>query len=79
MESCQVSFLTNISLASNIIKTCQILHHHILALEFDMEVFEKMLELLVWVPIFWSKHPTMHLDVEDSPPLKYLKWNLDCE
>ncbi len=42
-------FWTIFHLASNTVKACQSLQHHILALELDMEVFMKVLEPLVEV------------------------------
>ncbi len=43
----QILCLTIFHLASNIVKASQSLGHHILALEFDMEVFMEVLEPLV--------------------------------
>jgi hypothetical protein len=54
--------------AGNNIKTCQILQHHILALEPDMEVFEEVLQPLVEIPHPMGKRCTIGLDDENSPP-----------
>jgi hypothetical protein len=47
MESFPISFLIEIAHANNNIRVRQILHHHILALESNMEVFEELLGPLV--------------------------------
>ncbi len=64
------SILNDIFHATKIIKACQILHHHILALELDMDVFKEVLEPFIKVPIPKAKHPTMPLDYLDSKALK---------
>lgn len=57
MESYPISFLIDIAHANNNIRVCHILHHHILALESNMEVFEEVLGPLVQVRIPQGKHP----------------------
>jgi len=53
--------------------------HHVLALKLDMDIFTKVLEPLVIVPIPKASCPFVHIDDEDSPMFRQFKENLDCE
>jgi hypothetical protein len=70
MQLFQILILNDICHASKNIEACQILHHHILALELDMDVFKEVLEPYIEVPIPKAKRPTMPLDCLDSKVLQ---------
>jgi hypothetical protein len=63
----------------NIIKACQILRYHILALELDMVIFEEVIEPLVRVPIPKAKNLFVPLDGHESLVHKHSKRNLHYE
>jgi hypothetical protein len=71
--------IIHISCASNSIRACHAFHHHVLALKPNMDVFIKVLEPLVAVPILETNHPVFHISVEDSLVLRWSMKNLDYE
>jgi hypothetical protein len=71
--------IIHISCASNSIKACHGLRHHVLALKLNMDVFIEVLEPLVAIPILETNHLVFHINVENSLLLKQFMRNLDCE
>jgi hypothetical protein len=51
-----------IPLKGNNIRACHAFHHHVLALELDMDVFTKVLEHLVIVSIPEATHLVVNID-----------------
>jgi hypothetical protein len=68
-----------IPLTCNNIKACHAFHHHVLALEPDMDIFTKALKTLVAIPIPETTHPVVNIDDEDSLMERQPKRILDCE
>ncbi len=68
-----------IPLASTNTKACHALQCHILALEPNMDVFIKVLEPIVVVPIPKVTCPVVNIDDEDSPMERGPRRILDCE
>ncbi len=58
---------TSICVVGNNIKACHTLHHHILALEPNIDLFVEVLEPLVGVATLEQCCPTIDLDDFDSP------------
>jgi len=71
--------LTILHLVGNIVKACQSLGHHILALELDMEVFMEVLEPFVEVAMVKPNIKHVHSFNIDSHVKKHLRRLLDCE
>jgi hypothetical protein len=60
-------------------KACHTLHCHVLALEPNMDVFTKVFEPLVVVPIHEATCPIINIDDEDLLVEKQPKRILVCE
>ncbi len=68
-----------IPLACTNINECHALQHHVLTLESDVDVFTKVLEPLVVVPIPKATCLVVNIDDEDSPMERQLRRILDYE
>jgi hypothetical protein len=68
-----------IPLIGNNIKACHALQHHVLVMELDMDVFTKVLEPLVVVPIPEVTRLVVNIDDEYSTVERRPKKILDCE
>ncbi len=74
-----VLIFIHISFVGNNIKVCHALCCHVLVLELNMDVFTKVLEPLVAIPIPEAIRLVVHIDDEDSPVFKQSRKILDCE
>ncbi len=60
-------------------RACHALHCHVLTLELDMDVFIKVFEPLVIIPLLKATRPIVNIGDEDSPVEKQPKRILEYE